>query len=166
MGGKGCRPVHPRVCGEQSGNNDVAKPVNGSSPRVRGTAHTRVFVPESFAVHPRVCGEQDRSIWLVQFLAGSSPRVRGTETQSITFTQSLRFIPACAGNSIFDQCGEVLAPVHPRVCGEQPHVSLSASSRTGSSPRVRGTDLQANRALRRERFIPACAGNSIGILFQ
>ena len=53
---------------------------------------------------------------------------------------SHRFIPACAGNSHFLFCPIILAPVHPRVCGEQIQTPLGAQCESGSSPRVRGTE--------------------------
>ena len=51
-----------------------------------------------------------------------------------------RFIPACAGNTLGDEC--------PNSCW------------AGSSPRVRGTRSRAVSEHERERFIPACAGNT------
>ena len=50
--------------------------------------------------------------------------------------------------------------VHPRVCGELLAAARLTTHLTGSSPRVRGTPRRGARGLRRERFIPACAGNS------
>ena len=52
----------------------------------------------------------------------------------------LRFIPACAGNSLASSRG--------------------AAALVGSSPRVRGTRWRTPPGRRRGRFIPACAGNS------
>ncbi len=71
-----------------------------------------------------------------------------------------RFIPACAGNARHTRSGTDLEAVHPRVCGERDHMKKTAASKTGSSPRVRGT-LALNAAIPiPERFIPACAGNA------
>ena len=73
-------PVHPRVCGEQTFGEHGIQCINGSSPRVRGTAEItstatdqRRFIPACagnrsqpelarllLPVHPRVCGEQVR----------------------------------------------------------------------------------------------------------
>ena len=75
---KRCLMVHPRVCGERGRFCRPTIPVNGSSPRVRGTqVGVRVYQPEyrfipacsgnaslsllcwvRFSVHPRVCGER------------------------------------------------------------------------------------------------------------
>ncbi len=50
-------------------------------------------------------------------------------------------------------------PVHPRGCGEQTSDGASVTMTAGSSPRVRGTDWKRRCAIRRQRFIPAGAGN-------
>ena len=71
--------------------------------------------------------------------AGSSPRVRGTETPANARHRWLRFIPACAGNSWNTALKPVFTAVHPRVCGEQFVRSSQRTTRSGSSPRVRGT---------------------------
>ena len=49
--------------------------------------------------------------------------------------------------------------VHPRECGEQGCDMLHRPHYGGSSPRVRGTDLDGLAALFSGRFIPASAGN-------
>ena len=71
------------------------------------------------AVHPRVCGEQVKTKWLITKETGSSPRVRGTAYPKISHPESLRFIPACAGNSFGATHRDSKYAVHPRVCGEQ-----------------------------------------------
>ena len=70
--------VHPRVCGERCADRSRAKPMIGSSPRVRGTVYNQLlarvtsrFIPacagngssvraraSTAPVHPRVCGER------------------------------------------------------------------------------------------------------------
>ena len=92
-------------------------------------------------------------------LNGSSPRVRGTGPPSCCWKRQMRFIPACAGNSISWQCGNTTGAVHPRVCGEQHLQSFQVHDRRGSSPRVRGTVLEMKAFTALSRFIPACAGN-------
>ena len=176
-------PVHPRVCGEQSGVRSPRSESVGSSPRVRGTersppstAAVERFIPAcagnsscsrgrecSHSVHPRVCGEQGCWRYPAAQCHGSSPRVRGTALPRRARSRITRFIPACAGNSLWGFDGEPFSTVHPRVCGEQsrwqPHVLVIC----GSSPRVRGTDHHAEPSLSHRRFIPACAGNSLCI---
>ena len=53
-------------------------------------------------------------------------------------------------------------PVHPRVCGEQFLCLIHTRLNSGSSPRVRGTAKRVTKDEDKERFIPACAGNSSG----
>ena len=71
-------PVHPRVCGEHYEAADAAKPMIGSSPRLRGTRLPVRPLWRAFSVHPRVCGEHKIADKLSDTLCGSSPRLRGT----------------------------------------------------------------------------------------
>ena len=171
---------HPRVCGEQALNVGELIPMTGSSPRVRGTADKRGIVklsdriipacagnrlPERQSVpprpdHPRVCGEQAALALAALTAGGSSPRVRGTDSPAQCPDDGGRIIPACAGNSP-QRVGVPDAQAdHPRVCGEQGVPNDMACHGPGSSPRVRGTGRLEFRRQRRERIIPACAGNS------
>ena len=78
--------------------------------------------------------------------------------------EPLRFIPACAGNSASAAGSRPTASVHPRVCGELILLTKRITMSSGSSPRVRGTLLGAVLAPAGRRFIPACAGNSQGLI--
>ncbi len=173
-------PIHPRVCGEQPHSFPCARRIRGSSPRVRGTGgepdtdvvfrrlipacagNSRPWSPAygQGAVHPRVCGEQSEIHASGSRLPGSSPRVRGTVDLGRAQVAMVRFIPACAGNSIPTRPARARVSVHPRVCGEQARIRASTACRPGSSPRVRGTELFAIFSRPFHRFIPACAGNS------
>ena len=73
-------------------------------------------------------------------ITGSSPRVRGTVGVGGVFVCVIRFIPACAGNSLCLMKSSSTSPVHPRVCGEQILIERDPELTYGSSPRVRGTD--------------------------
>ena len=151
--------VHPRVCGEQ-----VRKCIRCISairfiPACAGNRESMLICHFSSPVHPRVCGEQTSFSTIVLPSAGSSPRVRGTGPQRVLLCDRHRFIPACAGNSgphvkLIDG-----RTVHPRVCGEQAPRDAYSKRTCGSSPRVRGTVHKIAVAQRRDRFIPACAGN-------
>ena len=74
-----------------------------------------------------------------------------------------RIIPAHAGNSRGRRTDSTSQADHPRACGELIGIALDgASSETGSSPRMRGTPVDApgRQALTERRIIPAHAGNS------
>jgi len=174
------RTVHPRVCGERSGNEKQSLHGNGSSPRVRGTrprfrrarCQSR-FIPacagnadetyeaaSEIAVHPRVCGERGPSLTVIVHGDGSSPRVRGTPRKRGIPRRRFRFIPACAGNANPSRAAGSWTPVHPRVCGERGSRVIRVIRLIGSSPRVRGTHCASRISHPSQRFIPACAGNA------
>ena len=121
-------PVHPRVCREHdSGSLSNAGPIGGSSPRVQGTLHR---VPAScqssrYWVHPRVCREH---ICLIS--------TQGTVV-------NVRFIPACAGNTIW-------------------YLLTGLGHYRRFIPACAGNTLPGNVTEPRchHRFIPACAGNT------
>ena len=114
----------------------------GSSPRVRGTADSALFIPArgtdrfipACAGNRRRCRLHDPACGRP---IGSSPRVRGTGREGWLYGLQRRFIPACAGNSLSRRAPSTMA-VHPRVCGEQSPANGRFQA-CGSSPRVRGT---------------------------
>ena len=171
------------MCGERSARDAAIRRADGSSPRVRGTRrHTvdrpnkvrfipacagnaarRYHISASTAVHPRVCGE--RTKFRDKFLnkRGSSPRVRGTLPRRYPASRTNRFIPACAGNATAQHVAIFAKSVHPRVCGERSSSVTPKPMAYGSSPRVRGTPEIPEVPAHLIRFIPACAGNAMGI---
>ena len=104
-------------------------------------------------------GEQKKANETDVAKTGSSPRARGTGRVAAVHIAQGRFIPACAGNSQERHRRRAKAPVHPRVRGEQQHTHRWGQSKTGSSPRARGTDPKSVGLQPHTRFIPACAGN-------
>ncbi len=112
------------------------------------------------SVHPRVCGEHGLAPDTFLVPLGSSPRVRGTRRTCRCGIVMVRFIPACAGNTLHVRGRAFRATVHPRVCGEHGRRPLAATDADGSSPRVRGTHIAPRRPGAAHRFIPACAGNT------
>ena len=173
-------PVHPRVGGEQVIRGNMGNPLNGSSPRGRGTvpparaapgpvrfipawAGNR-FLPSRCwyqrSVHPRVGGEQVRALVNGDISSGSSPRGRGTAGVTTGADRPRRFIPAWAGNRAALRAVTGLAAVHPRVGGEQCAGGAVNRRDSGSSPRGRGTVLHNCPCATLRRFIPAWAGNS------
>ena len=171
--------VHPRACGEQKASRFALCVAAGSSPRVRGTGRRsparnagKRFIPARAgnsaacwgrsprrSVHPRACGEQVGYTGGKCFVYGSSPRVRGTVQDGKAAGEVVRFIPARAGNSVHETTHSGRNPVHPRACGEQARQRSHIKSDTGSSPRVRGTELAIVAGQVLMRFIPARAGN-------
>ena len=133
------RTVHPRACGEHFPVAVATPGLAGSSPRVRGTPATPITKRLHGAVHPRACGEHDCVGACAHCVAvGSSPRVRGTLSDLRASCDS-RFIPARAGNTLYDVSPVTYPAVHPRACGEHSCIRCPDMTANGSSPRVRGT---------------------------
>ena len=171
---------HPRVCGEHETNTAKGRRFKGSSPRVRGTlaalllgelylgiipacaGNTRDGLTQRRAPwnHPRVCGEHTLAIIEPFSNQGSSPRVRGTQECSAGRVKVSGIIPACAGNTGHLARSPLPTRDHPRVCGEHVVSFVPVSSRTGSSPRVRGTRGDEGLHELVGGIIPACAGNT------
>ena len=134
--------------------------VAGSSPRVRGTRPLAASIEARPRFIPACAGNSATNGHQPPWTIGSSPRVRGTPQPGHTHDFVPRFIPACAGNSRQKGESQSQGAVHPRVCGEL-GVRLAHPIRAhGSSPRVRGTPEREGPKEGRDRFIPACAGNS------
>ena len=93
-------------------------------------------------------------------ISGSSPLARGTHPFIASGSSQYRFIPACAGNSLFIVFPDSSITVHPRLRGELGSFASSNIAIGGSSPLARGTQLPGEVKNERARFIPACAGNS------
>ncbi len=173
------RAVHPRGRGEQPRSTGLSMTIDGSSPRTRGTgcaisqAHLDMrFIPADAGnrqsataaarrstVHPRGRGEQSTSIKQPLIMLGSSPRTRGTVAKDNPNACGIRFIPADAGNRSLGRCSARHMTVHPRGRGEQGKNLVNKEGSSGSSPRTRGTAVEAAAGFIPERFIPADAGN-------
>jgi len=172
--------VHPRACGEHTGSRVKRSTGCGSSPRMRGTRCRRRsaedpgrFIPAHAGntlaigkacaitpVHPRACGEHSATNSPALPKRGSSPRMRGTLKHFLRNRAFERFIPAHAGNTGVKQSGRSHSSVHPRACGEHSAPTVSAKGASGSSPRMRGTQILLIYRELEERFIPAHAGNT------
>ncbi len=136
--------VHPRKCGE--------------------CPHSSFRIPHSSFrwVHPRGRGEHMGRVGDVLTATGSSPRARGTRVSNPPPNAGGRFIPAGAGNTTGPEACPPSVPVHPRGRGEHRELAAQALLAAGSSPRARGTRLQALFERVGHRFIPAGAGNTGG----
>ncbi len=71
-----------------------------------------------------------------------------------------RIIPAPAGNTYRPKALLPSPADHPRACGEHGRGARELGPFPGSSPRLRGTPLGKGDCLRRQRIIPAPAGNT------
>ncbi len=133
-------PVHPRMRGEHGTCATRWSCSSGSSPHARGT--------------------QTRQSTGQALYSGSSPHARGTRGRQRGQQPSMRFIPACAGNTN-SGCRRIRPrSVHPRMRGEHAMRFDGANVRIGSSPHARGTQVGHHSAVCARRFIPACAGNT------
>ncbi len=173
-------PVHPRWRGEHVVEALPLPKLAGSSPLARGTHERqhcrhpqRRFIPAGAgntpasasdsspcAVHPRWRGEHSARTGMSKLARGSSPLARGTRVGSASMVMSCRFIPAGAGNTRTHTIGAENATVHPRWRGEHAACRLLAADQVGSSPLARGTRPRRHIGAKRQRFIPAGAGNT------
>ena len=110
-----------------------------------------------------MCGEHSTLRNSREVVDGSSPRVRGTRRPRTPPRCPGRFIPACAGNTLAPDDARPHFAVHPRVCGEHTGSMIRVEYQFGSSPRVRGTPVPLSFRRVRDRFIPACAGNTASL---
>ncbi len=94
---------------------------------------------------------------------GLSPHARGTYVGQIDCRAGYRFIPACAGNISADGKPTAVYPVYPRMRGEHVDLPIWPISAHGLSPHARGTCTAIALVTTAIRFIPACAGNMLGI---
>ncbi len=177
---RGALPVHPRACGEHSGNGFRIRYLPGSSPRMRGAREGRHapgrshrFIPahagstkprrptcSGNSVHPRACGEHSNRRRFCKAKAGSSPRMRGAQMTIEQKRQTYRFIPAHAGSTTLKVQIKADVPVHPRACGEHQDCHSQYPRYHGSSPRMRGARPLVSAGGCRGRFIPAHAGST------
>ena len=129
-------------------------------PACAGNSYQNQRENQKRAVHPRLRGELLTIINSKLTLSGSSPLARGTLLKLRLISHQIRFIPACAGNSIWRTLSPGNQLVHPRLRGELFILRTNSSISSGSSPLARGTRDHQTKHLRQRRFIPACAGNS------
>ena len=151
--------VHPRACGERRWVLMRRVRWSGSSPRLRGTAHNVKLLVRVVRFIPAPAGNGQISSRIARVVDGSSPRLRGTAQRGGGISPGQRFIPAPAGNGSTTQPRRGPSAVHPRACGERPSSSRSSTTRSGSSPRLRGTARAGEPSAPERRFIPAPAGN-------
>ena len=170
--------VYPRACGGTYRPTRGSASLHGLSPRVRGNRSdglvlrlearsipARAGEPASrsrrsftFWVYPRACGgtpdRSGRQCWV----SGLSPRVRGNHVGGDQVAGGRGSIPARAGEPPSRRLTSIPPTVYPRACGGTVIHAAVVYSSHGLSPRVRGNLLAARRGRRRDRSIPARAG--------
>ena len=87
--------------------------------------------------------------------------MRGTVIEALPEIIVTRITPACAGNSFHSLLDEFIGEDHPRVCGEQRGGAVAIEFKSGSPPRVRGTERGNFGVDEAKRITPACAGNRL-----
>ena len=115
-------------------------------------------------VYPRVCGGTELGLSEQGREEGLSPRVRGNPALAISSMDSIRSIPACAG----EPCARAVecppGRVYPRVCGGTFVGYALPMSAIFLSPRVRGNLVLVLRVDAGDGSIPACAGEPSGFM--
>ena len=136
------RPIERRFIPARAGETRQISPrcacPSGSSPRVRGRRGIAARAASSTPVHPRACGGDAFVVEGGVVVGGSSPRVRGNVCSVPYLREDRPVHPRACGETRRSRRAVPVPPVHPRACGER------------LSPR--------DRAVRRQRFIPARAG--------
>ncbi len=174
------RTVYPRWRGEHIFKYFSDRAMCGLSPLARGTPATVIFymfnlrfIPAGAGnteknstlhnrcpVYPRWRGEHRDSAFKHVRGGGLSPLARGTLGSNSFSHNSLRFIPAGAGNTVIPQRIIYGTTVYPRWRGEHPLSLKFRVARSGLSPLARGTLRNFSLPEKFNRFIPAGAGNT------
>ena len=177
---RACQPAHPRSRGEHWEPTHRRLTDIGSSPLARGTpGHVVGFglgvrlIParagntsnptgprKPATAHPRSRGEHASSNEASWCPSGSSPLARGTRDAWLLSGDSIRLIPARAGNTRMGRRRAHAHQAHPRSRGEHPVIAETCAAYSGSSPLARGTRTLTVTIRRRIRLIPARAGNT------
>ena len=135
---------HPRACGEHGIDARYLELTLGSSPRLRGTLQRICNWNNVFGIIPALAGNIVPCAVASRACAGSSPRLRGTLSKFGLPVRLRGIIPALAGNIWLIMRWWLTARDHPRACGEHMEIGHLTRSREGSSPRLRGTFVDAD----------------------
>ena len=138
----------------------LAKIAVRSIPACAGETYEEVVVEPVAAVYPRVCGGNLMKQYGDITTAGLSPRVRGKRPDPPAASSTRGSIPACAGETTASTFLSSSSTVYPRVCGGNGRLSSIRRRRIGLSPRVRGKRHLMVVAIKGDRSIPACAGET------
>ena len=173
-------PGHPRAGGERAYRQSGRVAGGGPSPRGRGTlviparvdfgnraiparagnARAAGSFRNAEPGHPRAGGERRGKRAISTPGDGPSPRGRGTRRRLHRVLQTVRAIPARAGNAAASAPRSPGFSGHPRAGGERPGRALTNAYHVGPSPRGRGTRGVGGAVEPGGRAIPARAGNA------
>ena len=92
---------------------------------------------------------------------GSPPHVREQLKNKPDYVKPMRITPACAGTTLIFMQLYIDIQDHPRMCGNNLHLSDSNSDEVGSPPHVREQLKFCLKTFLRLRITPACAGTTI-----
>ena len=129
-------------------------------PTLVGNTTTFAVAVWGNAVHPHACGEHLIRMESIKRYIGSSPRLWGTLDINKAFSNRIRFIPTLVGNTLAKRTNARRCPVHPHACGEHAPGETREVEKTGSSPRLWGTQFLLQLILKMARFIPTLVGNT------
>ncbi len=117
--------------------------LRGLIPTYAGNTTRNERLRVGLRAHPHVCGEHgnlalhNRAYW------GSSPRMRGTPAAPGEAADFYGLIPTYAGNTFTIETVDPNNGAHPHVCGEHKDRRDTDDAAAGSSPRMRGTRVEA-----------------------
>ena len=117
--------------------------------------------PNTTSDHPRACGANMTWTQIDDGLNGSSPRMRGKRSPGVECRQSMRIIPAHAGQTSHRCTTRTRSTDHPRACGANIEICEATNASDGSSPRMRGKLQRRVFDHARVRIIPAHAGQTL-----
>ena len=131
--------AYPRACGGADvGTADVALE-KGLSPRMRGSPRQIRRPPPPPWAYPRACGGAAWARDALMKIWGLSPRMRGSPPSRAQPCAPQGPIPAHAGEPVVRRGRTAARRAYPRACGGAAASISANTSRTGLSPRMRGS---------------------------
>ena len=116
----------------------------------------------SCRVYPRACGGTSTSTSHSGTPAGLSPRLRGNRHGATGQEQTVRSIPAPAGEPPTRTSPRNRTAVYPRACGGTPLLKRMCRGPHGLSPRLRGNRLRTSDQGRPRTVYPRACGGTPG----
>ena len=108
--------------------------------------------------HPRIRGDHATLDLPMTSRAGTSPHTRGSLLHGIDNLDVIRNIPAYAGITACQAMPQLKRREHPRIRGDHGMRTATSSTRVGTSPHTRGSQLASSGATVDIGNIPAYAG--------